>query len=92
MARAIIRFSLDGVGASTVGTRAEAKSALEQVGFESIGTSSYEADNPNQTVLVDGLRQALDIFEHAPAGVSLDHLWIYLDSPPGAAQPNGPST
>ncbi len=79
VARAIVRFSLDG----DYGSRAtnKARKVLEDAGFDKIGTASYEVDGPSQEDIIAALDATLQILRSLPGGATLDHLWVYLDEP-----------
>lgn len=79
MARAIVRYSINGEQTNVTGNAA--RKHLEAGGFDRLGTASFEADGANQGALVLALRQLLEILEDPPGGGWLDHLWIYLDDP-----------
>jgi hypothetical protein len=82
MARAIIRYSLDGDASNQTGN--EARSILEGAGFDRIGTASFEGDC-DQAAMLATLEQLIDVLRRAPGGGTLDHLWVYVDVPPTAA-------
>lgn len=78
MARAIVRYSFDG-GAK--GARTKVRNALRSAGFEEVGTASFEVRDAPCADVVEALHEILDIVKEPPAGVRIDHLWIYLDEP-----------
>jgi hypothetical protein len=79
MARAIVRYSINGETSNVTGNAA--RMLLQNQAFDRLGTASFEADGPPQHDLLDTLRNLLVILENPPGGGSLDHLWIYLDEP-----------
>jgi len=79
MARAIIRFSIDGETTNVTGN--QIRTLLQDNGFDKIGTASYDADGMAAVQIVAVLRELLPILEAPPGGGQLDHLWIYLDQP-----------
>ncbi len=48
--------------------------------YEVSGRATVEGSGDLLTLLAD-LRRVLDIVEEAPGGGTLDHLWVYLDTP-----------
>lgn len=79
MARAIIRWSVNGEGSNQTGNAITKE--LEANGFGKIGTAAYEAEDAPLPTILTGIRQALDRLENPPGGGSLDHVWIYVDTP-----------
>ncbi len=77
MARAIVRHSLE---AGHVPQRNRIRNALEDAGFQKIGTSSYEADAVDTGSIIAALQVLLTQLDQLPDG-AIDHLWIYLDLP-----------
>lgn len=49
-------------------------------GYEISGWATVEGSD-TLGVLINDLREVLDIIEASPGGGVLDHLWIYLDTP-----------
>jgi hypothetical protein len=78
MARAIVRYSINGEGSNDTGNRA--REGLEASGFEKIGTATFEADGAETRELIAALRALLAVLERPPGGGSLDHLWVYVDN------------
>jgi hypothetical protein len=76
--RAIVRYSFDG-GAK--GARTKVRKALRAAGFQEVGTASFELRDAPCADIVEALHEVLDIVKDPPAGVRIDHLWIYLDEP-----------
>jgi hypothetical protein len=77
MARAILRYSIGGEKSNQSGNAV--RKALEAVGFERVGTGSWELDGPPTAHLVAYVQQAMDIMKHPPGGGILDHVWVYID-------------
>lgn len=90
MARAIVRLSLDNdYGSANTNL---ARLILEDAGFEKTGTATYEADAPGTDDLLIALQKIVAVLQNLSGGVSLDHLWIYVDVPqpsPPLAAPKG---
>jgi hypothetical protein len=78
MARAIVRFSLNGDYGSKA--RNQAVALLADAGFERVGTGSHEAYGAPQDVLVDVLQELLALLHDPPGRGQLDHLWVYLEA------------
>jgi hypothetical protein len=83
MARGIVRFSLDGDNTTGGKNTTAARKLLENAGFVSIGTGSYEATE----VDIDDALAAIALLvarlnqSQLEGSVSVDHLWVYVDEP-----------
>jgi hypothetical protein len=84
VARAIIRYSFDG---PAKGTRSKAREVLRSAGFIELGTASFEVRATALPDVVDALHELLNVVKDPAAGVSLDHLWVYLDEASEANHP-----
>lgn len=76
MARAIVRYSFDGVSQNV---RNHIRGYLGDAGFRSTGTGTWEADG-QPAGLMEALRNVMRLIEREADG-RLDHLWIYVDEP-----------
>ena len=74
MARAIIRYSLNGSGA---GPRAAITKVLEPLGFSKVGTQCWEAPDVDIEIATGATVHAMKAL--AQSG-KLDHVWIYVDN------------
>ena len=79
MARAIVRFSINGEQSNVTGN--QIRTLLENNGFDRVGTASYDADEMGTDQIVAALGELLQVLENPPGGGHLDHLWIYVDTP-----------
>jgi hypothetical protein len=79
MARAIVRYSINGESRNTTGNAA--RSALQEGGFEKIGTGSFEADGITMPGAISALADLLTVLLDPPGGGTVDHLWVYVDEP-----------
>lgn len=78
VARAIVRYSINGEGSNVTGN--EARGLLQQAGFERHGrTAAFEAEDLDVPSLMAALRALLDTLENPPGGGAIDHLWVYVD-------------
>lgn len=81
--RAVIRFSLNGdKGQCTTAV----SNKLKQEGFEKIGTAAWELVGPDAATICGAIKNVLDIAHlpssvtSAPAGVEMDHFWLYFEN------------
>lgn len=79
MARAIIRYSINGEASNATGNQVRGR--LGEADFEWVGTASFEAEGPDVDELLDALGDVLRTLKSPPGGGTVDHVWIYLDSP-----------
>jgi hypothetical protein len=79
MARAIIRYSLEGDSAGTKRTRNSIRERLAGAGFEHLGTGSWEFRGAELGALIAQLRGVLEEVENLPPDSDLDHIWLYID-------------
>jgi hypothetical protein len=77
MARAIVRFSIDGEAGNETANRARAALELDSA-FHRIGTGSYESHS-SASQLLHRIEHLLQVLREMPGGGDLDHLWVYLD-------------
>jgi len=77
MARAIIRYSIDGESSNTTGNAL--RKSLEDAGFDRIGTGAYEADGIDPAAGLLKLAEVLATLRTPPGGGTADHVWIYFD-------------
>jgi hypothetical protein len=76
VARAIVRFSLDGDYGSATTNRVRAE--LQARGVMNIGTSVYKGFAELDTI-TDAIRAELDVLDQPSGSASLDHLLVYVD-------------
>jgi hypothetical protein len=55
------------------------RKALEDEGFDLVGTGSYEREGASFADLADALTSALAILKAMPGGGKVDHVWTYVD-------------
>lgn len=79
MARTIIRYSLDSDASNATGN--QIRTDLQAVGFEKIGTASFEVWDIDQDAALNALDELFQTLKNPPGGGKLDHLWIYFDEP-----------
>lgn len=79
MARVIIRTAMhEGVPGQTQ-SRIR-KHLREECGYETAGRATVEGSGTVEEI-ADQLKQLIDIIANPPGGGTLDHLWIYVDTP-----------
>jgi len=81
MARGIVRFSLDNDAAASGQNTTAARKLLESEGFVKIGTSSYESKDMPMNDVLGAIAKLCAQLHRLPHGVTVDHLWVYLDEP-----------
>jgi hypothetical protein len=83
MARGIVRFSLDSDNKTGGKNTNAARKLLEDSGFVSIGTGSYEAEDIDIDAALGSIaRLAARLHQSQLEGsVTVDHLWVYVDAP-----------
>ena len=84
MARVIVRFSLNGDTGSNV-RNIGALPALAGANIQNTGTGTWEVQAAQPAVVATALKDLIDVLfnpsavQGAAPGISLDHLWIYVD-------------
>lgn len=79
MARAIIRYSVDGERSNRTGNIVD--QGLAEAQFDKLGTRTWElTDAPIDHALV-AIQDALEVLRNPPGGGTLDHVWVYVDTP-----------
>lgn len=79
MARAIVRYSLNGDNANGNVNGNDVRRILQDGQFDKIGTASLEADGPRVNELLEVLERTMQRLRQLPDNTRLDHLWIYVD-------------
>jgi hypothetical protein len=74
MARAIVRYSLNGSGP---GPRTAITKVLEPLGFSKVGTQCWEAPDVDIAIAMGTMMHAMKTLA---ASGRLDHVWIYVDN------------
>jgi len=84
MARAIVRFSMNGDTTSAV--RNAAVERLRNAGFANTATGTWEVQGAALVPVATAVQEALEILQnpavHVPnavPGAALDHIWVYID-------------
>ena len=78
MARAIIRYSMNGEKSNETGNAVG--KILKDAYFVKAGrTACYEADGVSAVEAVKAIKRALDLLATPPGGGRPDHVWVYVD-------------